>query len=149
VLRWWRCTASECLHRRTRRYERKGEELTENQRRNKKEYIIRKKGRKRKETAQFSPYLNFRTLVFHYFKHNTDNCGYRKHVFSFSYTQGMASCNLATTLQSVTFDCGPVARVREQNNVWMTGDDVASVVAHSRDKKARSQCRVTPANLVL
>jgi hypothetical protein len=32
----------------------KGKELTENQRRNRKEYIIRKKGRKRKETAQFS-----------------------------------------------------------------------------------------------
>jgi len=32
----------------------KGKELTKNQRRNRKEYIIRKKGRKRKETAQFS-----------------------------------------------------------------------------------------------
>jgi hypothetical protein len=61
----------------------------------------------------------------------------------------MVSCNLATTLRSVTFDCCPVARAQEQNNVWMTVDDVASVVPHSRDKKARRQCSVMPANLVL
>lgn len=38
----------------------------------------------------------------------------------------MVSCNLETTLRSLTFDSGPVATAREQNNVWMTVDDVRS-----------------------
>lgn len=80
VLRRWRCTASRDEHGGM-----VGKEMIENQRRNKKEYIIRKKGRKRKETAQFSPIFKFLNASFSLFQHNTDNCGYRKHTFSFSY----------------------------------------------------------------
>lgn len=46
----------------------KRKELTENQRRNKKEYIIRKKGKKRKETAQFSPIFKFLNASFSLFQ---------------------------------------------------------------------------------
>jgi len=46
----------------------KGKELTENQRRNKKEYIIRKKGRKGKETVQFSPIFKFLKASFPLFQ---------------------------------------------------------------------------------
>jgi hypothetical protein len=46
----------------------KGKELTQNQRRNKKECIIRKKGRKRKETEQFSPIFKFLNPSFSLFQ---------------------------------------------------------------------------------
>jgi hypothetical protein len=42
----------------------KGKQLTESQRRTKEEYIIRKKGRKRKENAQFSPLFKFLNASF-------------------------------------------------------------------------------------
>ena len=63
VLRWWRWTASECVPTQTNT-----EGLTEKQRRNKKEYIIRKEGRKRKETAQFSPIFKFLNASFSLFQ---------------------------------------------------------------------------------
>jgi hypothetical protein len=46
----------------------KGKGLTENKRRNEKEYIIRKKGRKRKERAQVYPIFKFLNASFSLFQ---------------------------------------------------------------------------------